>query len=188
VATNILSGWAGARFGIRPLIVAGLSIQIASLIILAFLNPEWSIFLSVFYVMVVQVASGIAKDLTKTGSKSAIKNLVVDEGRLFTWVALLTGSKNAIKGLGFFIGAALLVLVGFKMALGVLAIFLLGVLIAFLAFAKSPLGNKANNKARIGDVFSVGKSVNRLSATRLFYLPPETPGLWLLFRFFSILL
>jgi len=90
--------------------------------------------------------------------------------------------------LGFFIGAALLVLVGFKMALGVLAIFLLCVLIALLTLAKSPLGNKANNKARIGDVFSVGKSVNRLSATRLFYLPPETPGLWLLFRFFSILL
>jgi len=98
---NISSGWAGARFGIRPLIVAGLNIQIVSLTILALLNPAWSLFLSVLYVMVVQGASGIAKDLTKTGSKSAIKNLVVDEGRLFSWVAVLTGSKNAIKGLGF---------------------------------------------------------------------------------------
>ena len=168
IVANILSGWAGARFGIRPLIVAGLIIQIVSLIILALLNPAWSMFLSVFYVMVVQGASGIAKDLTKTGSKSAIKNLVVDEGRLFSWVALLTGSKNAIKGLGFFLGAALLVLVEFKMALGALVIFLVCVLVAFLTFARSPLGGKADVGVKIGDVFSTSKSVNRLAVARLF--------------------
>lgn len=168
IAANILSGWAGARFGIRPLIVTGLIIQIVALIILALLNPAWSVFLSVFYVMVVQGASGIAKDLTKTGSKSAIKNLVVDEGRLFSWVALLTGSKNAIKGLGFFLGAALLVLFEFKMALGVLVTFLVCVLVAFLTFARSPLGTNADVGVKISDVFSTSKSINQLSVARLF--------------------
>jgi len=122
----------------------------------------------VFYVMVVQGASGVAKDLTKTGSKSAIKNLVVDEGKLFSWVALLTGSKNAIKGLGFFVGAVLLALVGFKTALGALAIFLVCVLVALLIFARSPLGLSADTKAKVRDVFSTSQSINRLSIARLF--------------------
>ena len=168
IVANVFSGWAGARFGIRPLIFTGLVLQIASLIMLALLNPQWSTVLSVLYVMLAQGASGIAKDLTKTGSKSAVKSIVVGEGRLFYRVALLTGSKNAIKGVGFFVGAALLVITGFKLSLVILALFLVCVLLILAQFAQSPLGKAADKQAKIGDVFSISKAINQLSAARLF--------------------
>lgn len=168
VLANVLSGWAGARFGIRTLIVTGLLVQIVSLVLLALLDPQWSLILSVFYVMLVQGASGVAKDLTKTGSKSAVKHMVVDEGKLFFWVALLTGSKNTIKGLGFFLGAALLAFCGFEIALAVLATFLVFVLIFIVSFVRAPLGVTADKQVKIGDVFSVSRSINQLSAARLF--------------------
>ena len=108
IVTNFVGGWIGARFGLRLTLFAGLTIQIFALILLSLLQNDWAISLSVAYVMGAQALSGIAKDLTKMSSKSAVKLVVTDEGLLFKWISLLTGSKNALKGIGFFLGGLLL--------------------------------------------------------------------------------
>ncbi len=119
IVTNLLGGWIASRMGLRITLVAGLALQVAALGMLARLNPAWSEMVSVVWVMVTQALSGIAKDLTKMSSKSAIKVLVPPDakGTLFKWVALLTGSKNALKGVGFFLGGFLLTTAGFSGAL-----------------------------------------------------------------------
>ncbi|PYF08155.1 hypothetical protein C8J30_11312 [Rhodobacter viridis] len=115
IATNLGAGWLAARFGLAATLYAGLGLQVAAL---AQLDPGWSIPASVTFVMAVQSVSGVAKDLAKMSSKSAVKLLAPSgDGGLIAWVAALTGSKNAVKGLGFFLGAALLELVGFKPAI-----------------------------------------------------------------------
>jgi len=115
VVTNLSAGWLAARFGLTRTLYSGLALQILALLALAQLDPSWSITASVVFVMCVQGLSGIAKDLAKMSSKSAVKLLAPDTGdALFKWVALLTGSKNAVKGLGFLLGAALLAGIGFK--------------------------------------------------------------------------
>ena len=110
IVTNLIGGWLGARLGLNRIMQAGLLLQSVALIML--LVPES--FLTITWVMVAQAVSGIAKDLNKMSAKSAIKHLVPAEGRLFKWVSALTGSKNALKGLGFFLGAALLGLIEFR--------------------------------------------------------------------------
>ena len=117
MVTNLSAGWIAARFGLTFTLYAGLAVQVAALIALSQLDPAWAVGASVAYVMVVQGASGVAKDLAKMSSKSAVKLLAPDgQGGLFRWVAYLTGSKNAVKGLGFLLGAALLATVGFVWA------------------------------------------------------------------------
>ena len=110
VVTNFLGGWIGARFGLRITLFAGLAVQIAALLMLSAMNPAWTAFFSVGYVMVAQALSGVAKDLTKMSSKSAVKLVVASDeaGLLFRWVAVLTGSKNALKGVGFLLGGVML--------------------------------------------------------------------------------
>src|SRR5690554_898777 len=105
VVTNLVGGFLGARLGLNKTMNIGLAIQVVALLMLA-VPTEW---LTVVYVMVAQALSGIAKDLNKMSAKSSIKKLVAagQEGTLFKWVALLTGSKNALKGLGFFLGGFL---------------------------------------------------------------------------------
>jgi len=107
IVTNVFGGWLASRLGLRVTLLAGLALQVVALGMLALLNPAWATGMAVSYVMAAQALSGIAKDLTKMSAKSAIKVLVPtgDEGRgaLFRWVALLTGSKNALKGCGFFL-------------------------------------------------------------------------------------
>ena len=113
IVTNLVGGWLAARLGLKATLFMGLGTQIVALSMLAFAPEAW---LVVPYVMVSQALSGIAKDLTKMSSKSAVK-LVVPEGQsstLYRWVAILTGSKNALKGVGFFLGGLLLTLVGFQ--------------------------------------------------------------------------
>jgi len=124
ILTNLFGGWIASRKGLKPTLFAGLSIQIVALTMLSFLNPDWAVMLSVGFVMASQALSGIAKDLTKMSSKSAIKLLIPSaeesahsERLLFKFVAILTGSKNALKGVGFFIGAVLLSWIGFAPAL-----------------------------------------------------------------------
>ncbi len=116
IVTNLVGGWLAARTGLRFTLVLGLCLQIMALGLLALLNRGWSMALSVAYVMACQALSGIAKDLTKMSAKSAVKVLVPagDESGLFKWVALLTGSKNALKGAGFFVGGVLLSTFGFR--------------------------------------------------------------------------
>ena len=114
MVTNLCAGWIAARFGLTSTLYAGLGLQVVALVALAQLDPGWAVGLSVVYVMLVQGASGVAKDLAKMSSKSAVKVLApAARGGLFRWVAVLTGSKNAVKGLGFLLGAALLGGVGF---------------------------------------------------------------------------
>tara|TARA_R100001039_G_C1842122_1_gene102937 strand:+ start:672 stop:1934 length:1263 start_codon:yes stop_codon:yes gene_type:complete len=168
MVTNLSAGWIAARFGLTATLYAGLGLQVVALIALAQLDPEWSLALSVAFVMGVQGASGVAKDLAKMSSKSAVKLLAPsEEGGLFHWVAVLTGSKNVVKGVGFLLGAALLAGIGFVGAVwamaGVLAVILMAVVIAMPPGL--PRGRKG---AKFSEVFSKSANVNWLSAARVF--------------------
>ena len=131
IVTNLLGGWIGSRSGLKVTLYGGLALQILALLMLALLQPTWLEPVSVAYVMAAQALSGIAKDLTKMSAKSAIKIVVPDdtEGTLFKWVSRLTGSKNALKGAGFFVGGVLLATLGFGGALVAMAVGLLAVLL-----------------------------------------------------------
>jgi predicted MFS family arabinose efflux permease len=165
VVTNLIGGFLGARLGLNKTMNIGLAIQIVALLMLA-VPSEW---LTVVYVMIAQALSGIAKDLNKMSAKSAIKSLVTDgqEGTLFKWVAILTGSKNALKGVGFFLGGLLLTLFSFKGAVLLMAGVLALVWCYSLYALKSDLG-KAKSKPKFTDIFSKSRSINLLSAARLF--------------------
>ncbi|MEL6678954.1 MAG: organoarsenical effux MFS transporter ArsJ [Pseudomonadota bacterium] len=168
MVTNLCAGWIAARFGLTTTLYAGLGLQVLALLALAQLDPGWALGLSVAYVMVVQGASGVAKDLAKMSSKSAVKLLAPQEGGgLFRWVALLTGSKNAVKGLGFLLGAALLATVGFVWAVLGMAAALAVILIAVL-IAMPPGLPKGRKGAKFSEVFSKSSNVNWLSAARVF--------------------
>ncbi|UWQ19574.1 organoarsenical effux MFS transporter ArsJ [Jannaschia sp. M317] len=166
IVTNLTAGWLAARFGLALTLHLGLGLQVAALVALTRLDPGWAIGTSVVFVMLVQGASGVAKDLAKTASKSAVK-LLVPEGGLFTWVAVLTGSKNAIKGLGFFLGAGLLALVGFEPSLWIMAAGLGAILVAVLAFLPRDLTVR-NKGAKFREVFSSDPRINWLSLARMF--------------------
>lgn len=152
IVTNLSAGWLAARFGLTSTLYAGLSLQIVALIALSMLDPTWAIVASTAYVMVVQGLSGIAKDLSKMSSKSAVKLLAPSEGNgLFRWVALLTGSKNAVKGLGFFVGAALLGGIGFNAAVITMAVGLGIILTAIVLFMPKglPVGKKGTKMSAV---------------------------------------
>ncbi len=123
IVTNLLGGWIASRSGLKTTLYGGLALQIFALLMLGLLQPSWARILSVAYVMAAQALSGIAKDLTKMSAKSAIKLVVPDdtENTLFKWVSRLTGSKNALKGAGFFVGSVLLSTLGFIGALVAMA-------------------------------------------------------------------
>lgn len=165
VITNLIGGWLGARLGLNKTMNIGLGLQIVALGMLA-VPAEM---LSIIYVMAAQALSGIAKDLNKMSAKSAIKLLVPEgaEGKLYRWVAILTGSKNALKGVGFFLGGLLLSLLAFKGAIILMAT-LLGIVWLFSLFTlKEDLG-KAKNKPKFNELFSKSQSINLLSAARMF--------------------
>jgi hypothetical protein len=168
IVTNLAAGWIAARFGLAITLWSGLLLQIVALVGLAQLDPTWSIAASVVFVMVVQGMSGVAKDLAKMSSKSAVKLLAPKgDGTLFRWVALLTGSKNAVKGLGFFLGAVLLALAGFEGAVWGMAAVLALILAAIWVFmpAGLPMGSKA---AKFSSIWYSDTRVNRLSLARMF--------------------
>ena len=166
--TNLSAGWLAARFGLTSTLYAGLGLQVLALIALAQLDPSWAIAVSVAYVMIVQGASGVAKDLAKMSSKSAVKLLAPSsDGGLFRWVAILTGSKNAVKGVGFLMGAALLATLGFVAAVYAMASVLAAILLAVVVFMPSGLP-KGRKGAKFSEVFSKSANVNWLSAARVF--------------------
>ncbi len=166
IVTNLYAGFLAARFGLAATLYAGLGLQIAALLALTQLDPGWSVAASVVFVMAVQGVSGVAKDLAKMSSKSAVK-LLAPEAGLFRWVAALTGSKNAVKGAGFFLGAALLALAGFAVSLWVMAVVLGLILLAVALFL--PPGLPARDKsARFAGWRSSDPRVNRLSLARMF--------------------
>ena len=168
IVTNLVGGWLAARTGLRFTLVAGLALQAGALALLAALDPSWSVALSTAYVMACQALSGIAKDLTKMSAKSAVKVLVPagDEEGLFRWVAVLTGSKNALKGAGFFLGAALMSWLGFRSALLAMAAGVGAVLAAVLASLPAAIG-RARTKALFTSVLSHSRAINILSIARL---------------------
>ena len=165
VITNLFGGWLSSRLGINAAMYLGMIIQILALLMLT-LEPE---FLSVAYVMLAQALSGIAKDLNKMGAKSSLKLLLPEDAksRLFKWVAILTGSKNALKGGGFFLGALLLSLYGFQAALYILAIGLLLSLMVTAIFLPAGLG-KTKKSTKLQHLFSKSAEINWLSAARMF--------------------
>jgi predicted MFS family arabinose efflux permease len=167
IVTNFVGGWIGARFGLRLTLFAGLATQIIALVMLSLLQDSWAISLSVAYVMAAQALSGVAKDLTKMSSKSAVKLVVADEGLLFKWVSLLTGSKNALKGVGFFLGGVLLEGLGFQVALWAMAACLAVILIFAVLSVQGELG-KAKSKITGKDLFSKSREINILSFARIF--------------------
>jgi len=169
IVTNLFGGWIAARSGVKVTLYGGLALQIFALLMLALLNSHWSEVVSVAYVMAAQALSGIAKDLTKMSAKSAIKVIVPDgaDGALFKWVARLTGSKNALKGVGFFVGGALLAAFGFVGALVGMAGALVVVLLATVASLSGDLG-RSKKKVKFTSILSKSSEINWLSAARLF--------------------
>jgi len=166
IVTNLLGGWIAARSGLRATLLGGLVVQLIALGMLG-LVPD--ALLVVAFVMAAQALSGIAKDLTKMSSKSAVKLLVADgdAGALYRWVAVLTGSKNALKGVGFFVGGLLLATVGFRAGMLLLAAMILVALVAVLVFMRGDLGTP-DPSAKFRQMFSNNRAVNVLAAARIF--------------------
>jgi predicted MFS family arabinose efflux permease len=168
VVTNLVGGWVGSRIGLNLTMHIGMALQVFALLMLT-VPDAW---LSVAYVMTAQALSGIAKDLNKMSAKASVKLMLpkdekAGDARLFRWVAVLTGSKNSLKGAGFFIGAGLLSLVGFRGALAVLAGGLLLVLVVTLILLPREIG-KSKAKAKFTQIFSKTREINWLSAARFF--------------------
>jgi MFS family permease len=171
IAANFIGGWLATRYGITRMLTVGLVTQIIGFTVLSFLDPGWSAAMSVAWVVLAQGICGVAKDLTKTASKSAIK-VTADQaknqgsGQLFKWVAWFTGSKNAMKGVGFFLGGLLLQTLGFQQALwamaGLLALVLLGVVTSLPTLMGK---SKASKSAK--ELFAKNTGVNVLAAARV---------------------
>lgn len=165
VITNLIGGYLGARLGLNRTMNIGLAMQVVALLMLT-MPAAW---LTIPWVMAAQALSGIAKDLNKMSAKSSIKLLVPDgqQGTLYRWVAVLTGSKNALKGVGFFLGGALLAGVGFRGSLLAMATALALIWVASLFLLKKDLG-KAKAKPKFRELLSKSRAINVLSAARLF--------------------
>ena len=171
IVANMVGGWLASRYGIKRMLIVGLSTQIVGFLILSAMNPGWEAVLLVTWVVLAQGICGVAKDLTKTASKSAIKLTEAEakgdgQGRLFRWVAWFTGSKNAMKGLGFFLGGVLLEAFGFSMSLwlmaGALALVLAGVVLSLPA-----LKGKSKASKSVRELFGKNSAVNLLALARI---------------------
>ena len=168
VAANLVGGWLATRFGIARMLAVGLSTQILGFLLLSAMSPDWTAALSVAWVVMAQGVCGIAKDLTKTASKSAIKATAGDaSGQLFRWVAWFTGSKNAMKGVGFFLGGLLLDSLGFSASLWLMAGLLAMVLVAVLLSLPRMMG-KAKASKSFRELFGKSLGINLLAGARVF--------------------
>ncbi len=168
ILTNLLGGWVGSRTGLNRTLMAGLTLQVVALVALTFQRESWPEVGTVVFVMAAQALSGVAKDLTKMSSKSAVKFVAGDaDGALFRMVAILTGSKNALKGVGFFLGAALLALFGYDAALWIMAA-LIAITLAVIAVMLNEDIGKSKKKTPLRQVLSKSEAINRLSFARFF--------------------
>jgi len=168
IFANAGGGWMATRFGIPRMLMAGQILQISGLCMLSALQPTWSAAMSVVWVVLAQGVAGVAKDLTKTSSKSAIKaSSTQDMGQLFRWVAWFTGSKNATKGAGFFIGGFLLQVAGFRPALWLMAAMLAAVLVGVMLSLPRTLG-KAKASRSFRELFAKTRAINLMAAARIF--------------------
>ena len=171
VLANLIGGWLATRFGIARMLTVGLVTQIGGFTLLSMLDPAWTATMSVAWVVLSQGVCGVAKDLTKTASKSAIKITQAEaknqgSGQLFKWVAWFTGSKNAMKGFGFFLGGLLLQTLGFRGSLwtmaGLLALVLVGVV-----FSLPPMMGKSKASKSAKELFAKNPGINALAAARV---------------------
>ncbi|HEY5652900.1 MAG TPA: organoarsenical effux MFS transporter ArsJ [Pontiella sp.] len=169
IVTNLFGGWLAHRFGLKSTLVWGLAIQPLALTGLTLMNHEWSPAVAIPFVMAIQALSGIAKDLTKMSSKTAVKFLVPADqsSSLFKWVSVLTGSKNAIKGAGFFVGGFLLQKLGFNSALWTLSGIIVFALFTSLCFLPREIGT-VNAKSKLKGLFEQQREIKILSAARVF--------------------
>ena len=173
VLANLIGGWLATRFGIQRMLCVGLLTQITGFALLSMLDPGWTAAVSVAWVVLAQGICGVAKDLTKTASKSAIKitqaQAKADDGgnqQLFKWVAWFTGSKNAMKGVGFFMGGLLLQTLGFQVSLWVMAALLMLVLAGVVLSVPSMMG-KARASKSVKELFAKNPGINGLAAARV---------------------
>jgi len=174
VLTNLYGGWLGGRFGLRLTLWSGTLLQVAALLMLIPVADSWPKWWSVAYVMAAQALSGIAKDLNKMSAKSAIRTVVPDtpddaargQQQLFRWVAILTGSKNALKGVGFFLGGLLLTTIGFNNAVAAMAA---GLLLAFAGTLGLPADmGRMKQKPAFSSLFAKSRAINLLALARFF--------------------
>jgi len=168
IIANLVGGWLATRFGIPRMLLLGMALQVLGLMLLSCLDPAFDPVLSVIWVLAAQGIAGLAKDITKTASKSAIKVVRIDEGEgLFRWVAWFTGSKNAMKGLGFLLGGVMLATIGFRGGLWLMAglLGLLAVLVAVILPAK--LGAGVSSRT-LRELFSKSSAVNTIAVARIF--------------------
>lgn len=171
VLANLVGGWLATHYGIARMLTMGLMTQIVGFVLLSLLDPGWTAAMAVAWVVVAQGVCGVAKDLTKTASKSAIKITQAEAkaegaGQLFKWVAWFTGSKNAMKGIGFFLGGALLETLGFRGALWAMAGLLALVLVGVVASLPPMMGRKKASKS-VRELFAKNRGVNVLAAARV---------------------
>jgi MFS family permease len=167
VVANLVGGWLATRFGISRMLMVGLVTQILGFLLLSALSPEWTAAMSVAWVVIAQGVCGVAKDLTKTASKSAIKITAGQaSGQLFKWVAWFTGSKNAMKGVGFFLGGLLLEQLGFQGALWAMA-GLLGLILVGVVFSLPPMMGKSKASKSAKELFAKNSAINLLAAARV---------------------
>ncbi len=169
IVTNLFGGWIAHHFGLKSTLISGLALQPLALIGLSFIDNSWPPSLAIPFVMAIQALSGISKDLTKMSSKTAVKFLVPEDksSSLFKWVAVLTGSKNAVKGAGFFAGGFLLQQFGFDQALWILSGIIFIALFSSLFFLPSEIG-KAKTKSKLKGLLKQNREIKILSAARVF--------------------
>jgi predicted MFS family arabinose efflux permease len=168
IVANLAGGWLATRYGIPRMLMLGQLLQIGGLVMLSALDQTWPAAVAVAWVVAAQGVAGVAKDFTKTASKSAIKATTAEgSGQLFRWVAWFTGSKNAMKGLGFFAGGLLLQIFGFHGALWLMAALIAAILLMALLSLPRELG-KAKASKTVKELFAKSRPVNLLAAARVF--------------------
>lgn len=167
ILANLIGGWLATRHGISRMLMVGLFTQICGFLLLSALSPDWTAAFSVAWVVLAQGVCGVAKDLTKTSSKSAIKITASQaSGQLFKWVAWFTGSKNAMKGVGFFMGGLLLEFLGFRAALWAMAA-MLGLVLLGVVFLLPPLMGKSKASSSARELFAKNQGINLLALARI---------------------
>ncbi len=167
IGANLVGGWLATHFGIARMLAVGLATQIIGFLMLSAMSPDWGAAVSVAWAVAAQGICGVAKDLTKTASKSAIKLTAGDaSGRLFRWVAFFTGSKNAMKGVGFFLGGLLLEALGFRGALWAMAA-MLGARPGGRGAGAAAADGPGEGIASAKELFAKSRGVNLLAAARV---------------------
>ena len=171
VFTNIAAGLAGARWGLRSTLLGGLAVQLACIALLWGFGIAWpephAQWRALAYVAAAAGLGGVAKDLVKLGGKTVTKLVTPEErqSRLFAVVAWLTGAKNSMKGVGYFVGAASLA-VSFDFALG-LNLVLIALALPIAALGLRPgLGRARGKNVTLAAMLSPAPNVRALSLAR----------------------